>query len=465
MGVGTLFSTDAGLLDGSGKITVVPLEAVGSARYRGLLTGPTGKTLRGSRESSLPLVLQLRDEGSAHLALGSRGLDLQLGTWSPIAEIAFDLGRWVKAHAVTRAILTQVHPHVRLYVMPLQLHPLRSPWRYGSPGSFLNQLWKEHGPFLTLGMPQDTTALEECYITDDQFLALCDSIFETRRRMLMDLLPGFREGLLAAVFDSLDRIQHAFSRDRLDIVERWYVKLDALVGEVAQRLADLGMDGIRLAILSDHGITRFEHKVHLNRWLVEHGYLVEVPQGESNDLSAVDWSRTRAYAVGLNSLYLNVAGREAQGSVGPEQIEGLTRRLQDELQAWRGPDGSPVVQRAWRREETFAGPLAKYGPDMVVGYAPGYRASAETGLGKWKETVVEPNQDRWNSDHCVDHRAVPGVLFANLDLQAYANPSYRDIPDLVIGMEPSQSDVPPAPELGREEMEAIEDRLKGLGYL
>lgn len=256
-----------------------------------------------------------------------------------------------------------------------------------------------------------------------------------------------------------------FWRDRPDVVERWYMRLDHLIGEVAHRLADLGMESTKVIVVSDHGITRFEHKVHLNRWLAEHGYLLKRQDGESNDLRGVDWSRTQAYAVGLNSLYLNKAGREAQGCVQTDQCEMLIDELQHELLKWRGPDERPVVSGLWRNAEAFAGSLAAHGPDMVVGYAAGYRGSAETGLGKWKQAAIEPNGDRWSSDHCVDHRAVPGVLLSNCDLKEYPHPSYQDIPDITIGMTPAYRHPSPPPALNDEDQEAIEERLRSLGYL
>jgi hypothetical protein len=151
--------------------------------------------------------------------------------------------------------------------------------------------------------------------------------------------------------------------------------------------------------------------------------------------------------------------------VQPDQCERLISHLQDELLVWRGPDDRHVIRQLWRNEEAFTGPLAAYGPDMVVGYASGYRGSAETGLGQWKQTAIEPNLDRWSSDHCVDHRAVPGVLLANCDLSNYPYPSYRDFPEITIGMTPTHRDSAPPPALTEEDKETIEERLKSLGYL
>jgi len=328
-------------------------------------------------------------------------------------------------------------------------------------------IWNEHGPFLTLGWPQDTTALEEGWINDHQFLELCQSIFERRRRIFLYLLDQFQEGVLANVFDCLDRIQHMFLHQRPDLVEDWYARLDALVGETEQRLKKRGLDRARLLIVSDHGFTAFDYKVHLNQWLVEHGYLKLKPAAEERSLQNADWPNTQAYALGLNSVYLNLAGREGLGCVSLQQVEPVRQRLRQELEAWIGPDGRPVIQRVYFREEVFHGPLLSQAPDLVIGYAPGYRASAETGLGKWGAVSLLANTDHWHADHCLDPQAVPGVLFASAGLDDFPNPSFRDIPALAIGKDVQHDGAPPRRSLMSDEQDQkiVGERLKGLGYL
>jgi predicted AlkP superfamily phosphohydrolase/phosphomutase len=322
-----------------------------------------------------------------------------------------------------------------------------------------------------LGWPQDTTGLEDGCITDDQFLALCDSILETRERLLMNHLEHFEEGILASVFDSLDRIQHMFWRDRPDIVDEWYVKLDALVGRVERRLADLGKSEIKTVVVSDHGFADLEFKVHLNRWLVEQGYLATSAKGKASgangtgSLQDADWSKSQAYAIGLNSLYLNLNGREGQGCVPVAGRDAVLVKLRNELLDWQGPDGRAVVARVHRGADVFEGPLGEHGPDLVVGYAPGYRASAETGLGKWKDVAITPNHDHWGGDHCMDAQTVQGVLFCSQGLKEFPEPSYRDFPALTVGEALDPSRVAPPPALGKEDERAVEERLKGLGYL
>jgi predicted AlkP superfamily phosphohydrolase/phosphomutase len=465
LGVGTSFTSDDGLISEKRKTRTELLRKQGRDRWAGELEGPIRKTRSKNQKSGIQIELQLFDDNLARLRIGNKAIDLPLGQWSPILEVEFKMGLFYKIHALTRVILTEISPEIKIYFLPLQIHPLNSPWRYATPGHFVKQTWKDCGPFLTVGWPQDTTALEEDCINDQQFLDLCASIFKARERILLYHLQDFHEGVLAAVFDSLDRIQHMFWKDRQDIVETWYRKLDSLVGKVEEALASRDGKRTHMAVISDHGFANFDHKVHLNRWLIERGYLKPKNGAECGGLSDVDWSGSQAYALGLNSIYINLAGREGQGVVKVGEIETLTNALCNELQSWIGPDHMPVVQRAYPKGEVLHGSLATYGPDILVGFSPGYRASQQTGLGTWEKVSIEPNNDHWSADHCVDFQSVPGVLFSSKGLQNLPNPSYRDVPELVVGEKIISNGSSPPPAQSDEDAKVVEDRLKSLGYL
>ncbi len=464
LGVGTLFSQDRAQEGRLDKTGFGLLMALGEGRFRGRILGPAQERRGRSVQASVDLELELLEGGRARLALGGDQVEIREGQWSPILEVQFKMGWFVTIRTLTRVILTQTEPSVRLYFLPLQLHPLHSLWPYASPPRFAKETWKACGPFLTVGWPQDTTGLEEGCIGDEQFLTLCQSILESRSRALLHHLGQFREGVLAIVFDSLDRVQHMFWRDRPDVIEDWYQKLDGLIGTI--ELA-YGLDETaQLLIVSDHGFTTFDHKVHLNRWLLDRGFLAgRSANNGAGDFKDIDWSKTRAYALGLNSIYVNQIGREGQGTVPAERTERLLNEIAGGLKAWGQSEGKPVVGRILTSQEAFEGPLARYGPDLVVGYSPGFRASAQTGLGGWGDHPVVPNEDHWGADHCVDAQAVPGVLFARHGLANRPSPSYSDIPWLAIGAEPDDSVTLPPPSLGNDDMQVVEDRLRSLGYL
>ena len=248
----------------------------------------------------------------------------------------------------------------------------------------------------------------------------------------------------------------------LPLIASTFGSADRFVGDVTQRVEEW-RGKYRFLLLSDHGFSDFMNKIHLNRWLVEEGYLCMKNGG--GDLSGADWNRSKAYAVGLNSIYLNVAGREGQGSVPAGEIETLLSEIKLKLTEWKDADGASIVQRVRLKHETFNGPFTRFGPDLVVGYAPGNRASAETGLGKVPSTSLEPNHEHWGADHCIEADAVPGVIFANRDLREFGGISFRDIPFLAIGKHLDQSHIKPPSQAAGEGQKDVEERLKGLGYL
>jgi len=459
LGVGTLLTTEDEILE---KTRVVKLAAAGKNRFSTSLPGPQTQGRAGPRTICLPISLDVIDQKSARLTIDNQQINLRLGEWSDIVELRFKAGILFNAHAITRFIATSLSGVMRVYALPLQIHPLHPTWHYASSTSFSKKLWKDVGPYLTLGWPQDTTSLEDGCISDDQFLNLCQSIFNRRIQILDYFMSDFHEGVLASIFDDLDRVQHMFFHNRMDVVQDWYKRLDHFVGEVSAKL-EAWSGKYRTLILSDHGFSPFRKKVHLNHWLLDNGYLFMKNGGD--DLRGVDWSRTLAYAVGLNSMYLNIMGREGQGIVSAAEVENLLNEIKSKLLDWKDADQSPIFQKIRLKHETYSGPYTRFGPDLVMGYASGYRASAETGLGKVIAISLEPNTDHWGADHCMDSDVVPGVIFANRDLRDFGPISFRDIPFLAIGKHLDQSNIKPPSQVAGQGQKDLEEQLKGLGYI
>lgn len=454
LGVGTYFSVELPTADIARKTPTRLLSKKNASKYSGALEGPAKKN--GS--VNINFELEIDEKQSSTLWIGKQRISIKPGEWSEIIELPFPVGFGMTVKAISRAILTNLNP-IGLYFLPLQLHPLSSPWPYGTPKSFIQDQWKSNGPFLTLGWAQDTTALNEGFIDDDQFLKLCEMIEAERERALTHTLKTFDEGLLACVFDSLDRIQHMFWKGREDVIEKWYIRLDQMIGRIMEKAGNA-----RILVLSDHGFGKFDYKVHLNRWLIDHGYM-STKNASSSDLKEADWSQTRAYALGLNSLYLNITGREGNGQVSESDAEHMLNKLKEELLQWKGPDGGQVIQNVLIRTEAFQGQLAQYGPDLFIGYRPPYRGSAETGLGQWRSEAIEVNKEHWGADHCFDSKSVPGVIFSTNNLANWAAPSYRDIPAMTLGKDLKKTQNTAAPSYSDEDEEQIEKRLKDLGYL
>jgi len=463
LGLGSFYSTENGFLKEGHKTPVEILSKNGNT-YKSSLKGPFVKRKGEAVPAEVEFQLDVLDANNVGLVVGGVPFSLKPGEWSPIIEVKFKTGMLMSAHALTRAIVTSTDP-LRLYFLPLQIHPLHALWQYASPKSFVKQAWEAAGSFLSLGWPQDTTGLEDGCITDEQFIALCEDIFAARERILFHFLNDFKEGVLASIFDDLDRVQHMFRRDRPEVVQDWYRRLDQFVGRVNTYLEKQNGKRPNLLVMSDHGFTDYRYKVHVNRWLMENGYL-SMQEGKTEaSLAAIDWNKTKAYAIGLNSLYINLKGREGKGIVPVEQVEALANEIKDKLTQWTGPDGQQIFSNVQLRHEAFSGPLLRLGPDLNLGCSAGYRASSETGLGKWEENSVEENHDHWGADHCIDPNVVPGVLFSSRGLKDFPNPSFRDIPPMVVGKYLDHSGVTPPKVSGGESSETIEERLKGLGYL
>jgi predicted AlkP superfamily phosphohydrolase/phosphomutase len=205
-----------------------------------------------------------------------------------------------------------------------------------------------------------------------------------------------------------------------DVIENLYRDMDRVLGRT---LSYVDKD-TAIFVLSDHGFCAFRRGVNLNAWLLREGYLVLA--GEPGEyLAGIDWSRTKAYTFGLGGVYLNLRGREAQGIVDPEHAGQLRREIAVRLTGLRDEDAI-AIDRAYTSTELYRGPYLNAAPDLIIGYADGYRASWDAAVGKVTDTVFEDNNKAWCGDHCVDPHLVPGVLFSNRPLKA-EDPGIEDM--------------------------------------
>jgi predicted AlkP superfamily phosphohydrolase/phosphomutase len=216
-----------------------------------------------------------------------------------------------------------------------------------------------------------------------------------------------------------------------DAVRKVYEELDAIVGRTLPRI---GADTV-LVVMSDHGFTSWRRAFHLNTWLKQAGYLAILDPLLPEDpglFANVDWSQTRAYALGLNGLYVNVAGRERQGIVPAAEREALVKEIGAKLLEVKDPKtGLRAVTKVLRREEYKDQGQLEVGPDLVVGYAKGTRGSNESALGKIVPEVVTDNTEEWSGDHCMDPDTVPGVLFTSRPLRKPA-PRLEDLAGAIL---------------------------------
>jgi len=391
---------------------------------RASLPGPPRRGKDGSEASAILPFSLLREPNGVRLEIGGQRVLLRQGEFSEWIPVEFKLGRLRRASGICRFYLKRVEPELELYASPINIDPERPALPVSHPFVYSMYLAKRLGRYATLGLAEDTWALNEGVLDDDAFLDQCQLLFEERERMLFNALRNSSSGCVVCVFDTTDRVQHMFWRERAAAgsgdragraIEAAYEQADALVGRVASELGPRDV----LIVLSDHGFTAFERGVNINAWLREHGYLALKPgaNGEAEWLRDVDWARTRAYAIGLGGIYLNINGREASGIVSRAEAEAVKRELIGKLTGLRDEArGATAIARVFDMKEECPGPYVSSGPDLTVGYAPGYRASWDGAQGKAAGPVIEDNTRHWSGDHCVDPKQVPGVLLCSRPL-------------------------------------------------
>ena len=371
----------------------------------------------------LPIRLRRRDTSVSVEWTGTR-IDLAVGAMTPWHRVSFRAG-FFRLHGLSQFYLRSCQPEVEMYVSPLHLDPETPAMPISHPRVFGDYLARRCGPYGTLGLAEDMAAMNDRAIDTAGFLAQAWGLLEERRRMFRVALAGPAE-VVCCVFDTPDRISHMFWREHEeargvgarpaeDPVSQVYQRMDEVLGET---LASIGRDDL-LLVISDHGFAPFQRAVNLNAWLEQQGYLCLLPGSVSqatHGLGDVDWSRTRAFGVGLASLFINRAGRFRQGIVGPEKAAALCHEIKGKLERLEGPDGGRVVREAFVTAEHFAGPFRNDGPDLIVGYERGYRCDARGAAGEFGRDIVIENRRQWSGDHCMHADVVPGVLAANVPL-------------------------------------------------
>ena len=397
---------------------------------RGTIYGPPNTLHQEARPMELPFTLRLRSGGAAELAIGDERHLLTLGEYTPWVKLTFSAGLGIKVRGIARFLLTENGADVSLYSTPINIDPEDPALPISHPSYYADYLAKLLGAFSTLGMAEDTWALNEHAIDSDAFLKQSYLIFEERKAMFFSALERTRRGVVACVFDTTDRVQHMFFAQKdgggphSRVIEDLYCRADELVGRA---MSHVDADTV-LFVLSDHGFTSFERGVDLNAWLMQNGYLTlkEGAEGKSY-LKDIDWSRTRAYTFGLAGVYINQKGREAEGIVPPGESAALKRELAARLSGLYDEQRARLaIQKAWPSESLYTGPYLDAAPDVIVGYADGYRASWDSAVGRVTAHVFADNEKAWSGDHCVDPHLVPGVLFSNRKIEA-ADPGIEDM--------------------------------------
>lgn len=404
------------------------------------LMGPENSLLKEPRPTTIEMLVHRdRQANAAVIEIPGRKILLKAGQWSPWIKLDFVLTAPAlipdkKVGGICRFYLQEVAPNFRLYASPVNIDPSNPAVQIAEPGDFVKDISRDLGLFYTTGFQEDHKALSNRVFTEDEFVTQADSVLQERLRLLDHALTNYDDGLLFFYFSSTDLQSHMLWWDSKEKhptrrpdeankyfghIRRLYQKLDAVVGDIVARYGSRAT----ILVISDHGFANFGRQFNLNSWLREEGYLG--PRGCTSIFQDVEWSRTRAYGLGINGLYLNLKERERDGIVEPgRQREELIVELKGKLEAVRDVDGRRVIGHVYRADQVYSGGATALAPDLIVGYSRGYRASWATCLGGLTDQVLLDNDSAWSADHCADAAELPGVLFSN-------RPVHADTPSLI----------------------------------
>lgn len=411
------------------------------------LVGPHNTFLKEPRPSTVEFTVH-RDKqaDAAIIEIQKHKILLKKGQWSRWIKVDFEMSMPAfmpdeSLSGICRFYLQEVGPNFRLYVTPINTDPSTPAVQITEPPGFIEDISSQLGLFYTTGFQEDHKALSNKVFTDDEFVTQAEYVLQERINLLNYATEHYDDGLLFFYFSSTDMQAHmlwwdsdeshptrseADAKKYFSLLKGVYQKIDGVLGDILKRYSDKGT----IIVMSDHGFARFKRQFNLNTWLRENGYVQSADA--KSILNDVDWSKTRAYGLGMNGLYLNLKGRERDGIVEPGgEQESLINELVAKLEAVRDVNGSRVIRKVHRTDKTYTGNETRLAPDLIVGYCRGYRAAWATCLGGMTDEILSDNDSAWSADHCADVSEVPGVLFSNRPIHS-GGPSLVDLAPTIL---------------------------------
>jgi predicted AlkP superfamily phosphohydrolase/phosphomutase len=375
------------------------------------------------------------DKAAGKLVIHTGGtppkIEIPHKSWSEWVRFKFKLSLLQSVSGIARFYVRQLAPHVEFYLSAVNFDPAAPMFPVSAPGDYARELAEKTGLFSTLGMAEEHNGLNNGRLDEAAYLQHCELVLGERERMMQFELDRFSEGFFFMLFDTPDRVQHmlwrfrdrdhpCFEPDRspelATLIEEHYRRCDALLNASLEKVDENTL----LIVLSDHGFGTFRRAFDTNTWLWQNGLLALKDGGKPGEdlgegFTAVDWSKTYAYAVGLGGIYLNFKGREAGGILEEgADAERVRRAIQSGLADFPDPQARrAAIRSVSRREELYSGAFVESSPDLLVNFHRGFRVSWQSAVGGFAPSVLEDNKRRWSGDHIVDPEAVPGILFMN----------------------------------------------------
>lgn len=371
---------------------------------------------------------------------------LNKGEFSDWVRLRFEMLPWLSSVAgIARFHLKEAHPHLRLYVAPINIDPAEQAMPVTYPEELGADIADEIGPFWTRGLPSDTKAFDYRILDDGSYVTQAELILKERLALFRYEWSRFRSGLFFFYVSSTDQDAHMLWRNMDEThpmhqasdvryagyLHHLYEQMDGLVGEVLPAVDDNTL----VLICSDHGFAQFGRQFHLNTWLRDNGYLVLQPGAEKKEEATVldiDFEKTAAYGIGFNGLYINQEGREWYGFISPGKRLDLVERISRELEAIVDPEtGIRPVAKVYRREEVYQGDLTFEMPDLLVGYTPGFRSSSDSVIGGTGKVILDVNPWAWSGDHSMAKDLIPGTLASSVAIRR-REPNIVDLPVTIL---------------------------------
>lgn len=396
-----------------------------------------------------------KDQDTVLIEAGTSSVLLREGEWSDWVTLTYDAlpGGAMPFDGMVRFYAKELRPGFAVYASPVNIVPSNAAQPITTPDDWAADLGDILGNFYTQGMPEETNALKDGLFDDDDYIKQVGLIQADTQDMLGAALARFEPGDMTFLYISdidlqchmlwrhgdpkhLGAPEHpAFeassaAKHALDI-EHFYRHVDALAGMILQELPG----DSSFLLMSDHGFQPYTREVHLNGWLRDHGWLT-LKDGKTEGQIAVgdvDWSRTKAYNLGFNAVYLNLQGREAEGIVPAAEADAVMAELISQMTAIRDPkDDHVVVRSVARAKDIYSKARIAEAPDLVVGFDAGYGNSDQSTLGELVPAWIEDNTSRWSGNHLMDPEVVPGVIFSNHAIPASGH-DLLDVTATVLG--------------------------------
>jgi len=448
-GTPTFYSTRKNLqADQSEKVITVCVE---KDRVATQIIGPRDPKTKSDHKFDINIQI-VKDENK--IIITSQGqpekLEVQLGKWSKWLKVRFKVGMMQSVAGIARFNLQQLEPEFELYASPVNFETEEPLFPISHPKEYAHELAMKIGRYYTAGMAEDHDGLNLNRFDEATYLDQCRIVMRERRRMMEFELGRLESGYFFCLFDTPDRLAHMFWRFRehdhpsnkhhgynpefANAIEEHYRDCDAVVGD-AMKYVD---DETLFVTLSDHGMNSFQRGLNVNTWLYENGFLAlkaGANPGDGGDFfENVDWDKTKAYAMGLGPIFLNIKGREAIGILNEEEAEstragiinGLTGLVDQER-------GAVAVRSVVRREQIYSGTYLDEAPDLLLNFSEGYRVSWDTPLGGVPQGLFRDNHKRWGGDHVIDPLLSSGVLFMNQKFRT-ESPSLVDLAPTILNV-------------------------------